>query len=211
MGTLITSGFSSAIGPAVGGAVGGVAVISAIVLCIVFRKRRRSLRGTVEFDSEPGAQVRVPVSNLDATPAVGVISQHGSTNMATGYPQMLAFDQASLLFPPQPTKFSEPHIPYSYSTVPPQSTPPTSPSASPITDVMPSTQDSTASTDADLASQEARFLRGLYSRNVPPHEIAELMQAMQVRRESFTGAGGSSRPTVNTNDGSERQGPPPVY
>jgi hypothetical protein len=46
--------------------------------------------------------------------------------------------------------------------------------------------------DSALASEEVRFLRDLYSRNVPPDETTGVIQVMRERRQAASGVAGAN-------------------
>lgn len=69
------------------------------------------------------------------------------------------------------------------------------------------------STDSDshLTPEDAQFLHGLYSRNVPLEEIADMMKIMRAEREASNRAGGAGGRAANAEPGLLSGTAPPVY
>jgi hypothetical protein len=181
--------------------------------------QRRARRGDpIVIDPDPKILVsdvdRIPIdgagrrpsSNLDTPSNPHDYIQDGAShrNLDTpfsGSSPSLVTDQ-----PPQSHNISSspnPHILHSSSTVPSTSPPPVStlPSRpsdghiSTVNDAIP-TPPGPSSSDSAFAAEEARFLRRLYDRNAPVHEIAELMQAMRAREEANSRMMAHSGPEV---------------
>ena len=201
--SLILSGSSSIIGPAVGGAIGGVAAISAIIL-VLFCVRRRTRSGDrVAIIPDPPTSI----SQAHSIGASQLPSYHGAlAALALSTP---ATDQRPQSHP-TPTVSPDPHVLDPTPTIPVTSSLPAqriSTVPSPILDAIASPQDSTIAADSALAAEEVRYLRDLYSRNLPPDEITGLIQAMRQRRQVA-----SSGPSAGSEVGNDALGSaPPAY
>ena len=140
--------------------------------------RRRIRRDTIAIDPDPN----IPVSNVDRIPVAEAGHSPGSTDTPSNLPtgssldavvEQLPHDTSASLNPPTITS----------SSLLPVSTLPLGRHISTVDHVNLTAPGPNSALDSALAVEEARFLRGLYDRNAPPNEIAELMQAMRGRRE----------------------------
>jgi hypothetical protein len=153
-----------------------------------------------------------PMSNVEHTHTVGASRDYGSEGtpsaLAAASPPTPVIDHPPL----PPPKNTARHISDLSATMPT-----TSSQSSPLsgagitsrtTDTIPNTG---LAPDSVLAVEEARFLRGLYDRNAPAEEIAELMQAMRARQEATSLAARPSRHAINAEPGVSSEGAPPAY
>jgi len=168
---------SSTLGLAVGCAVGGVVLIS-IVILILLRMRRRTRRqdavDTIIAANMPEASAYDPH---------GVAASRYYVRYGTPIPSV--HQAPSLKAPASPLTpgATSPTTPVTYL----QLFPPTNDSIQPLLLGSESTCLSSASPSTPLTPEEAQFLNSLYHLNIPPTEIAALMNAMRERREPYVG------------------------
>lgn len=205
---ILTPCFSSIVGPAVGGALGGVALISIIIFTLFYMLRRTRRREAVDIDPVPN----VAMSESDANRTNGVRASRLSSShdmpasFAADAPLIPPTDQSPPLPPPKTTASPQPHSASAAPVASSSSIPPTVGTTSPFIGTLPSTNHPT---ENHLTPAEAQFLHGLYSRGIPPGEIADMMNVMRERRE------GSSRPRASSHrvpaSEPESDPSPPVY
>jgi hypothetical protein len=156
--------------------VGGVVLISIvffIFICMRQRTRRqRDAVDTIIAANMPNARTHDPKGRA-----------------ASGYYVLYGTPTPSVHRAPNLKAPASPFTPGAASPTTPdlQLFPPTRNSIQPLRLGSGSPRPSSTSPNTPLAPEEAHFLNNLYHLNVPPTEIASLMNAMRERRESYVG------------------------
>lgn len=177
--------------------------------------RRRGRRGQPSaIDPEPKALI----STTESTHIAGA-SQTNLNNTATNFAAVSLPIPSVRQPPPSPPNTTAflatpriSHLSPIISTTSSLSALPISTTTSPITGAISSTPGPTSISEVTLATEEARLLYDLYSRNVPPDEISNLMQVMRARRKAISRV---ARPSSNqlaiTEPGVVPESAPPAY